>query len=362
MPVRRMLTLLFAALVLLVIVAALRTPVDSVAWNAPEAPALTGVLAPNERLKGAELLALGKIRGPEDVDVDAEGRVYAGLGDGRIARILADGSVEEFANTGGRPLGLEFDSGGRLIVADAWKGLLSITSGGQISVLATEAEGVPFAFTDDVDIARNGIIYFSDASSRWHQPDYELDLLESRPWGRLLAYDPNTRETRVLMKDLYFANGVALSSAEDFVLVNETWRYRIMRYWLAGPRAGQHEVFADNLPGFPDGISGNRKGVFWLALPSPRKGDLDVLHSLPRVKEIVAGLPQFLRPKAVRYGLVMALDENGHVLASLHDPSGDHLREITSVEQAGDYIYLGSLSNDRIGRMEVIDALPQQPR
>jgi len=359
MPVRRILALLLAALALLLVAAAVRSPVDSVAWNPPQAPEAVGVLAPNERLTGAELLALGQIRGPEDVDVDAEGRVYAGLDDGRIVRILADGRVEDFASTGGRPLGLEFDAGGRLIVADAWKGLLSISSGGQVSVLATEADGVPFGFTDDVDIARNGIIYFSDASSRWHQPDYELDLLETRPWGRLLAYNPDTRETRVLLKDLYFANGVALSSNEDFVLVNETWRYRVLRYWLAGPRAGQSEVFADNLPGFPDGISGNRKGVFWLALPSPRKADLDALHPLPLMKEIVAGLPQFLRPKAVRYGLVLALDENGHVLASLHDPGGEHLREITSVEQAGDHIYFGSLSNDRIGRMEVIDALPR---
>lgn len=336
----------------------LRSPVDSAAWDPPAAPALTGVLAANERLRGAELLAQGKIVGPEDVDVDAEGRVYGGLADGRIVRVLADGTVEEFANTGGRPLGLEFDSGGRLIVADAWKGLLSVSSGGQITVLATEAAGVPFGFTDDVDVAKNGVIYFSDASSRWHQPDYELDLLETKPYGRLLAYDPNTQQTKVLLDGLYFANGVALSSAEDFVLVNETWRYRVIRYWLAGPRAGQHDVFADNLPGFPDGISGNRQGVFWLALPSPRKADLDALHGLPVVKEIVAGMPQFLRPKAVRYGLVLALDEDGQVLASLHDTAGDHLREITSVEQAGGYIYFGSLGNDRIGRMEVIDALP----
>ena len=103
---------------------ALVSPVDSESWTPPEAPALRGPLAVNERLTGAELLATGKIVGPEDVDVDSEGRVYAGLADGRIVRVLKDGTVEDFANTGGRPLGMEFDSGGRLIVADAWKGLL----------------------------------------------------------------------------------------------------------------------------------------------------------------------------------------------------------------------------------------------
>lgn len=360
MPRLRLLLPATLVLFLLVLMAlAFTSPVDSVSWNPPKAPEMTGVLEPNERLTGTELLAQGKITGPEDVDVDAEGRVYAGLADGRIVRILIDGTVEDFANTGGRPLGMEFDSGGRLIVADAWKGLLSISTGGQITVLSTEADDLPFGFTDDVDIARSGTIYFTDASSKWHQPDYELDLLETKPYGRLLAYDPNTQKTRVLLDGLYFANGVALSSAEDFVLVNETWRYRIIRYWLAGPKVGQHDVFADNLPGFPDGISGNRKGVFWVALPSPRKTDLDWLHPFAFMKEAVASLPQFLRPKAERYGLVLAMNESGHVLASLHDPAGDHLREITSVEQAGDYIYFGSLSNDRIGRMEVIDALPR---
>lgn len=346
-----------AALLVLAILLTLSSPLQSVAWKPEKAPPLTGILEPNDKLLKAELLGQGQITGPEDVDVDAQGRVYGGLADGRIVRIWPNGTVEDFANTGGRPLGMEFDDGGNLIVADAFKGLLSISSGGQIKVLTTEADGVPFGFTDDVDIAANGIIYFSDASSKWRQPDYELDLLESQPYGRLLSYDPQTRTTQVLLDGLYFANGVALSSAEDFVLVNETWRYRIMRYWIAGDRAGQHDVFIDNLPGFPDGISGNRQGTFWVALPSPRKDDVDFIHPFPRLKELVAALPKALRPQPPDYGFVIALDQNANIIASLHDVDGDHLREITSVEQADDWLYFGSLTNDRIGRMKVSDAL-----
>lgn len=345
------------AAVAVVFLLATPAPFTSVAWAPPLAPPLDGPLLPNDRLRHAELLALRQVHGPEDIDADTAGRVYGGTEDGRIVRVLPDGRVETFAVTGGRPLGMEFDAAGNLVVCDAWKGLLSIDPAGQISVLATEAGGVPFGFADDVDIARDGTIYFSDASSKWHQPDYELDLLESRPYGRLLAYDPATKTTRVLLEGLYFANGVALSSQEDFVLVNETWRYRIQRYWLKGPKAGTHEVFVDNLPGFPDGVSGNRQGIFWVALPSPRKADLDTIHAQPALKEFAARLPKALRPKAVRYGLVLALDENGKIVASLHDRTGEHLREITSVEQVGDSIYFGSLSNDRIGRMKVDDAL-----
>ena len=340
--------LLFAAALYLALTP---SPIDPLPWEAPEAPPMTAVLEPNDTLMKAELLARGQIHGPEDTAVDAQGRVYAGLHDGRVVRVLADDSVETFADTGGRPLGMDFDAAGNLILADAYKGLLRIDPQGRIEVLTTEADGLPFAFTDDLDIASDGIIYFSDASSRFQQPDYLLDLLEARPHGRLLSYDPSTGETRVLLDGLYFANGVALSANEDFVLVNETYRYRITRYWLKGERAGQHEVFIDNLPGLPDNLQGDRKGTFWVALPTPRKADADFLHRHPWLKAQLAKLPRALWPKAIPYGFAIALDENGKIVRSLHDTSGTHLRMVTSVKPVGDYLYFGSLDNDRIGKL-----------
>lgn len=329
------------------------SPIDPLPWTPPKAPALNGVLEPNDTLMKAELLGLGQVQGPEDTAVDAQGRVYAGQADGRVVRLDADGRVQTFADTGGRPLGMDFDAQGNLIVCDAWKGLLKIDPQGQITVLANSADGLPFGFTDDLDIASDGRIYFTDASSRFHQPDYVLDLLESRPHGRLLRYDPATGATQTLLKDLYFANGVALSAHEDFVLVNETYRYRITRYWLKGPQAGQHDVFADNLPGLPDNLQGDRAGTFWVALPSPRKADADLILPHPWLKAALAKLPRPLLPKPTPYGLVLALDENGKILRSLHDPSGQHLRMITSAKPVGDYLYFGSLENDRIGRLKL---------
>ena len=349
---------LLGLLVLLIAAAAIYlaitpSPIDPLAWQAPPAPAMTGVLEPNDTLMKAELLGRGRLHGPEDTAVDAQGRVYAGLHDGRIVRLEADGSVATFAGTRGRPLGMDFDAAGRLIVADAYKGLLSIDPQGQIKVLSTEAEGLPFKFTDDLDIASDGTIYFSDASSRFAQPDYLLDLLEARPHGRLLSYSPGSGETRVLLKDLYFANGVALSANEDFVLVNETYRYRISRYWLKGEQAGTQDVFIDNLPGLPDNLQGDRAGTFWVALPTPRKADADFLHRHPWLKAQLAKLPRTLWPKAIPYGLAIALNEQGEIVRSLHDTSGSHLRMVTSVKPVGDYLYFGSLDNDRIGRLKI---------
>ena len=339
------------------------SPIDPVSWDPPEPPEMTGALAPNEALLDAELLGQGRIIGPEDTEVDEQGRVYGGLDDGTIVRIDADDNVETFADTGGRPLGMEFDSEGNLIVADAWKGLLSISPDGAVEVLTTEADGVPFAFTDDLDIASDGRIYFSDASERFNQPEYRLDMLEGRPHGRLLRYDPETDETQTLMEDLHFANGIALSADESFVLVNETWRYRIQRYWLDGERAGEAEVFADNLPGFPDNVARDEDGLFWVAIPTKRLSNVDGLHPYPWLKSLVAKLPQWMQPQPEPYGLVLAYDEQGHLLGSLHDPSGEHLRMITSVKPRQGALHFGSLYNDRIGRLDrdrALQALQQE--
>ena len=326
------------------------SPIDPAAYAPPEAPRLEGVLAPNSLLQKAELLALGKINGPEEVAVDAQGKVYGGTQEGKIVRLLPNGNPEVFADTKGRPLGMLFDKSGHLIVCDAYKGLLSIDPDGKIKILADSADGIPFKFTDALDIAGDGTIYFTDASSRYAQNEYLYDLLETKPYGRFMKYDPATGKVAVLLKDLYFANGVALSAQEDFVLVNETYRYRIVRYWLKGPKAGTHEIFIDNLPGFPDNISGNRRGTFWLALFTVRNSLVDKMHPYPCSKGQMAKLPKAVWPKPKPYGLVLALDEQGKITRSLHEPTGKHLKEITSAREYGGFLYLGSLHNDRIGK------------
>ncbi len=332
------------------------SPIDPVAYQPPAPPEMTGVLAANDLLRRAERLALGKVRGPEDVAMDAAGRIYGGTEDGRVVRVtLEDGKerVETFARTGGRPLGLHFDAAGNLLVADGRKGLLSIDPQGRITSLATEADGVPFGFTDDVKIAADGVIYFTDASSRFGVGEHLYDLLEARPHGRLLAYDPTSptsRTTRVLLRDLYFANGVALSRDESFILIAETYRCRIRRLWLRGPRKGTTDVFADNLPGYPDGVGADGRGTFWVAMFTVRNPTAERLQPRPWAKRLLAKLPSFLWPKPEPYGLVLAFDEQGRLLRSLHDPGGRHVSPVTSVQPEGGVLYLGTLTGDWIGR------------
>lgn len=333
------------------------SPIDSQAWRAPSAPALHGPLAPNERLRLSDLLAKGQVSHPEDTAMDRSGRLYTGTSDGWIVRFDEAGVPRPWVDTGGRPLGMDFDQQGNLIVADAERGLLSVDPQGNIRVLTREAEGLPFRLADGVDVGPDGHIYFTDASTRHRLADHQLDLLAMRPNGRLLRYNPQTGQTRVLLRNLYFANGVVVSPDGHYLLVAETPRYRILRYWLGGPEQGQAEVFADNLPGFPDNLDVDAAGHYWVAMPALRRPSLDFLHRHPWLKNLVARLPPWLRPGPGEYGLVVALNHEGEIVTSLHDTRGDYLWGLTSARVHGDDLYFGSLYSDRLGRLP-LDAIP----
>ncbi len=349
-PIRRWTAAALGLMLMAVIVVLLLpSPVDPASYQPEPGMELEGVLAPSSELTRAEKLGEGEVHGPEDIAVDTQGRIYGGTEDGKIVRVDRQRNLEVFAETGGRPLGLHFDASERLVVADAVKGLLRIDPSGEIELLSDRADGLPFAFTDDLDIASDGRIYFSDASSKYGHETYLYDLLEARPHGRLLRWDPATGTTETLLDDLYFANGIALSRDESFVLINETYRYRIRRYWLVGPKAGTNDIFIDRLPGFPDGVSANRRGTFWVAMFTVRNPLMEALHPSPWAKSNLAKLPKLLWPKPEPYGLVLALDEQGQVVRSLHDPGGEHVAHITSVEEVDGHLYLGNLDLDWIG-------------
>ena len=329
-------------------------PIDPVAWSPQKPPPLAGAYEPNTYISNVERVGSGAGFAPEGVAVDAEGRIYSGLEDGRVLRFRADGGQPTvFARTGGRPLGMEFDRDGNLIVADAYKGLLAIGRDGSVGVLSTEAQGVPLRCANDLDIAADGTIYFTDASVKFPLSVYKHDIIEHRPHGRLLSYEPVSKTTRVILDGLHFANGVAVSPDQSFVLVVETGEYRVHRVWLAGGQKGKSDVFIDNLPGFPDNITSNGRDKFWLALITPRNRLLDALMPHPFLRKALLRLPGFLQPAPQRYGFVLGLDQEGRVVNNLQDPSGKSFAQISSALEHDGKLYFGSLGEDAVGRMPV---------
>jgi sugar lactone lactonase YvrE len=326
-------------------------PFDMGAWNPPAPPAPTGVFAPNTGLAGVERLDLGDFA-PEDVALDPQGRIYGGAADGKLVRLDPDGRHPEvFADTHGRPLGLIFDHAGNLLVCDAEKGLLRVAPDGTVTVLATEAEGVPFRCTNDLDVADDGTIYFTDSSFKWPIAAFMIDLIEHQPRGRFMAYDPQTRTVRVLARNLYFANGVAVSPDQTFALFVETGTYRVDRYWISGPKQGTTDVFVDDLPGIPDGILGNGKGQYWITLVSPRDPNFDWLMAHPFLRKAYLRLPGFLRTQPKDFAYVLETDANGKVLRTLQDSAPGAFVKITNAVEHNGQLYLGNIGQNALGRL-----------
>jgi sugar lactone lactonase YvrE len=354
MSLKKRVGLLVAVILVAAVVYLLLAPVPITpgAWTPPVAPALTGQYQQNTRLAPVQKLSLGDGHKPEDVAVDADGKIYGGFEDGRIMVLQPDGTEPRvFANTGGRPLGLAFDPAGNLIVADAIKGLLSVNKAGAVKVLAVDAEGVRFGCLNDLDVGADGTIYFTEASNKFPMSQFTNDLLEHQPNGRLLALDPENPQPRTLLRNLYFANGVAVSADQSFVLVAETGMYRVRRVWLKEPKLGQDDIFIDNLPGFPDGISSNGRDRFWLALVTPRQALFDrTLLPHPFLRTVVARLPKFLQPAPKRYSFVLGLDQSGRVVENLQNGSSDCFAEIANIVEHNHTLYFGSIGEDTIGR------------
>ncbi len=322
--------------------------IDPVAWQAPANQGYTGSFAQNQHLSQVTRVELNGEVGPEDLDLGPDGLVYFSLLSGSIQRINAQNEIEEWVNTGGRPLGIEFDANGHLIVADAMKGLLSISPEKQITVLLQNVDGKDLRYADDLDIARDGKIYLSDASTKFYADVYGtygaslLDINEHGGHGRLIEFDPQTGKALTLLDGLNFANGVALSHDQQSVLINETGSYRVLRVGLYGEQRGQADVVIDNLPGFPDNLAQGNQGLYWLGLVSPRSAALDALSAYPTLRKVVQRLPAFMRPKAQNFGHVIAINDAGEVIHNLQDPLGMY-GQTTGALEVGERLYISSL-------------------
>ena len=324
--------------------------VRPVAWSPPTDLGLTGAFSPNELLRGAGSFDLGGYHGPEDLCLGTGRQLYVSVLEGAILRVPRQGGAPRlFAETGGRPLGIDALPDGSLVVANAELGLQRVAPDGKVTLLVDALDGAPLRYADDVAAARDGRIYFTEATTKFGAAEHGgtlegsiLDILEHGGNGLLAEFDPGTGAARVLLDGLDFPNGVAVSEDQRFLLVAETGSYRILRYWLDGPDAGTAEVLLDNLPGFPDNIDNGLNGRFWIGLVAPRNALLDRYAGHPHLRRVIARLPRFLRPEPAAFSHVIAINSIGEVLMNLQDPEARHPR-LTGALELPDRLYLSTL-------------------
>jgi sugar lactone lactonase YvrE len=326
------------------------------------------------KLQDAEIKWRGEFFGPESLTFDPQGRgPYTGVSDGRVLRY--DGPElgwTTFAYTStnrsevcapkspvapnlalehvcGRPLGLRFNKKtGDLWIADAYFGIMKVgPEGGQAEVVLSEIDGKPLIFANDLDIDEEGVLYFTDSSTKWQRKVFLLSILEGDVTGRFIKFNPDTKEIKVLIDNLGFPNGVAISKDGSFVLVAETLQGRVHRYWLKGEKAGTNDVFVD-LPGWPDNVRCNEAGDFWVAIHARRMKTQEFLNTQPWLRALLVRLPI---PTKIVYGIligkphgmVIRFSPNGKVQEVLEDQEGKVVKLVSEVEEHDGKLYLGSV-------------------
>ncbi len=325
---------------------------NPIPYTPPKAPQYKGSLQQNNTLLLAELLFEGQINGPEDISIDSNGQMYISNENGIIYKSLPNGELEIFTETKGRPLGLKFDSKRNLIVCHESMGLISVDSNGEKTILVSKSQG--FSLIDDLVISKDDIVYFSDATQLEGIDGFYNDILLHHPLGSVWSFNLNSTALTLIADSLYFPNGLELSEDESVLYINETPMYRTLQLSLTGENRGDIGIFADNLPGFPDGIDPSSDGGYWISMASPRKWLVDaVISPSAWLKKILMVAPEWMRPKPTLYGLIVKIDSNGNIVESLHNPSGEHLHTITNVVEFENHLYIGSLLNDCVGKLSL---------
>ncbi len=342
-------------------------PIEPVAWDAPAFRGYVDPYARNDRLAALRLVDVSPQVGPEHIAFGPDGLLYTGVLSGAVLRMQPDGSgIERFVDTKGRPLGLDFDATGRLVIADAMRGLLAVQPGGAVVVLADSVALEPILYADAVTVASDGKMVFTDASTRFSPRELGtfdaalLDILEHSCTGRVLEYDPANSATRIVAEGLCFPNGVALSADERALIVAETGTYRVLRFArdvdlldvgeALHARDPKVQVLLDNLPGFPDNVTRGAEGRYWVGFTKPRSDDIDAMSRKPWLRALTLRLPKALWPVPPTYGHVIAFDENGRVLADLQDPAG-RLPETSGATEHQGQLYVQSLHAQALGML-----------
>jgi ribose transport system permease protein len=329
-----------------------------------------GPFEQNDKLRDVALIGLGRIEAPEDVILDRHDNLYAGSRHGDVIRFLAPDyeTMEVFAHIGGQPLGMAFDRKDNLYICIGGMGLYRIAPDGAVEKATDETnrslrsvnDDSRLRLADDLDITDNGLIFFSEATTRYEMDEWPIDGLEGRGNGRIICYDTNTGRTHTAIRGLKFPNGICVASDGQSILFAETFGCSVKRYWFDGPKKGAIEVVMDNLPGYPDNINLASDGNYWLALVGMRSPSLDLAWKMPGFRTRMAKrvpVDEWLFPN-INTGCVVKFNEKGEILDSFWDLKGVNHPMITSMREHRGYLYLGGIANNRIGRYKLQGADP----
>jgi gluconolactonase len=189
---------------------------------------------------------------------DADGNLYiVDIPFGRIFKITPDAEWSLAVEYEGWPNGLKISSGGRILVADYRHGIMELDAeAGRIKPLLTSRNSESFRGCNDLHIAGNGDIYFTDqGQTGLHDPTGRVYRLSTS--GRLDC----------LIDTGISPNGLVLDPAEAVLFVamtrdNAVWRMPFMKDGSVSKVGRFCTLFG---PSGPDGMTMDSAGRLFVA-------------------------------------------------------------------------------------------------
>jgi gluconolactonase len=189
---------------------------------------------------------------------DADGNLYiVDIPFGRIFRISADRKWTLVVEYDGWPNGLKIDAQGRIVVADYRHGLMELDArAGKMLPLLTARNSESFKGCNDLHIASNGDIYFTDqGQTGLHDPT-----------GRVYRWRASG-QLDCLLDTGISPNGLVLDPAERVLFVamtrdNAVWRAPFMKDGSVSKVGRFCSLFG---PSGPDGLTMDAKGRLFVA-------------------------------------------------------------------------------------------------
>ena len=322
-------------------------------------PPLDGALSPNDRLDACTPIG-DPLPGLDDVIAAKDGSVYVSAGK-KVFKLGGNGLSErtlvaEFESDAG---GLAMHPDGRLLVCVTGRGLAALDPASPNRRWCEAADGRGFAGLTAVTAAPDGRIFMVEGSTGRTPSQWRHDLMEKHSNGRLVMCGPSLENPQMLLCDLPYPYGVAVSADGKSLWLTESWAHRLSRFALTGSGIGPREVVAGNLPGYPARLHRDAHGGFFLGMFARRTHLIEfVLKEDDFRREMIetmapdywiapafAGGNDCLEPMQIggvkalgiqkpwapprSYGLLVHLDGDGNATDSLHSRAGGRFHGVT---------------------------------
>lgn len=248
-------------------------------------------------------------------------------------------------------------------MAESYHGIHRLSADGKTrEILLDNVQGRKITFANDIDVASDGTVYFTETSDRWGRSKVIHEIMATRPVGTLVSFHPsNPNGTLVVHKGFLPCNGVSLSHDEQYVyFISSTRIYRLDR------AKGTVSVALDNAPGVMDNIRRKKNSPhhFLIGCASKRSQPFslpDLLGPFPNIRNFITFLlPPWLLLKVIpRTGLLLEVDltpGSERIVGSFQDRRKDGIAYVSEAEEHSDgYTYLGTWHEDHLVRAKTLD-------